>query len=137
MTRTGLRPVSRQTRAYFAPVDRVNGATAIFDPSKDYGFQVDSPPGPWIDLGWIENFQRTSATQIEPLTGGLAGAISVQARHGLGARIDFEFRDWGKLQMARIRPSTLSYGQISGGSSNGRPGGNWNPVLARVAERLK
>ena len=50
MTRMGLRPVSRQTRAYFAPVDRVNGATAIFDPSKDYGFQVDSPPGPWIDL---------------------------------------------------------------------------------------
>ena len=100
MTRTGLRPVSRQTRAYFAPVDRANGPTAIFDPSKDGGFQVDSPPAPWIDLGWIENFQRTSTTQIEPLTGGVAGAVSAQARHALGARIDFEFRDWGKLQMA-------------------------------------
>lgn len=100
MTRAGLRPVSRQTRAYFAPVDRVNGPSAIFDPSKDSNFQLDAPSAPWIDLGWIENFQRTSTSQIEALTGGLAGAVAAQARHGLGARIDFEFRDWGKLQMA-------------------------------------
>ena len=100
MTRAGLRPVSRQTRAYFAPVDRVNGTTAVFDPSKDYGFQLEAPPAPWIDLGWIENFQRTCTTQIEPLAGGAAGAVSAQARHGLGARIEFEFCEWGKLQMA-------------------------------------
>ena len=100
MTRTGLRPVARQTRAYFAPVDRVNGPTAIFDPSKDSGFQLDAPPAPWLDLGWIENFQRTSTSQIEALPGGTAGAVSAQARHALGARVEFEFRDWGKLQMA-------------------------------------
>jgi len=100
VTRAGLRPIARQTRAYFAPVDRVNGPTAIFDPSKNSGFQLDAPPAPWIDLGWIENFQRTSTSQIEALIGGTAGAASAQARHALGARIDFEFRDWGKLQMA-------------------------------------
>ena len=100
MTRAGLRPVARQTRAYFAPVDRVNGPTAIFDPSKDSGFQLDSPLAPWIDLGWIENFQRTTTSQIEALIAGTAGAVAAQARHGLGARVDFEFRDWGKLQMA-------------------------------------
>jgi len=100
MTRTGLRPVARQTRAYFAAVDRANGPTAIFDPSKNSGFQLDAPPAPWIDLGWIENFQRTSTTQIEGLAGGVAGAVTAQARHGLGAWVEFEFRDWGKLQMA-------------------------------------
>jgi hypothetical protein len=100
MTRVGLRPITRQTRAYFAPVDRVNGPTAIFDPSKDSGFQLDAPPAPWIDLGWIENFQRTTTSQIEALIAGTAGAVAAQARHALGARIDFEFRDWGKLQMA-------------------------------------
>ena len=100
MTRAGLRPVARQTRAYFAPVDRVNGPTAIFDPSQNGGFQLDAPPAPWIDLGWIENFQRTSTSQIEALIGGTASAVSAQARHALGARVDFEFRDWGKLQMA-------------------------------------
>jgi hypothetical protein len=100
MTRAGLRPVARQTRAYFAPVDRVTGPTAIFDPSKDNGFQLDAPAAPWIDLGWIENFRRTSTSQIEALPGGTAGALSAQARHALGARVDLEFRDWGKLQMA-------------------------------------
>ncbi len=100
MTRAGLRPVARQVRAYFAPVDRVNGPTAVFDPSKNSGFALDDPPAPWIDLGWIENLQRTSTSQIAALVGGTAGAVSGQARHALGARIDFEFRDWGKLQMA-------------------------------------
>ncbi|MGO9865021.1 MAG: hypothetical protein ACLPLR_15540 [Terriglobales bacterium] len=100
MTRAGLRPIARQTRAYFAPVDRVNGATAVFDPSQNSGFQLDAPPAPWIDLGWIENFQRTTTSQIEGMTGGLAGAVAGQAWHALGARVDFEFRDWGKLQMA-------------------------------------
>jgi hypothetical protein len=100
MTRTGLRPVARQTRAYFAAVDPVNGPTAIFDPSQNSGFQLDAPSAPWIDLGWIENFLRTSTSQIEALPGGTAGAVSGQARRGLGARVEFEFRDWGKLQMA-------------------------------------
>lgn len=100
MTRTGMRPVARQTRAYFAPVDRINGPTAVFDPSKDNGFQLGDPTAPWIDLGWIENFKRTSTWQIESLIGGTAGTVLAQARHGLGARVDFEFRDWGKLQMA-------------------------------------
>lgn len=100
MTRAGLRPVARQTRAYFAAVDPESGPTAIFDPSKDGGFALDAPPAPWIDLGWIENFSRTSTSQIEGLPGGTAGAVSGQARRGLGARVEFEFRDWGKLQMA-------------------------------------
>ncbi len=100
MTRAGLRPVARQTRAYFAPVDRVSGSTAIFDPSQNNDFQLDAPPAPWIDLGWIENFQRTSTSQIEALIGGTTGAVSAQARRALGARVEFEFRDWGKLQMA-------------------------------------
>lgn len=100
MTRTGLRPVARQTRAYFAAVDPANGPTAIFDPSKDAGFELDAPPAPWIDLGWIENFTRTSMSQIQGLPGGPVGAVVGQARRGLGARVEFEFRDWGKLQMA-------------------------------------
>ncbi|MGB8774000.1 MAG: hypothetical protein WCC78_07670, partial [Terriglobales bacterium] len=93
MTRAGLRPIARQTRAYFAPVNRTTGPTAVFDPSQNSGFQLDAPPAPWMDLGWIENFQRTTTSQITPLTGGTAGAVSAQARHALGARVDFEFRD--------------------------------------------
>ena len=123
MSRAGLCPVSRKTRAYFAPVDRVSGATAVFDPSKDFGFELDAPPSPWIDLGWIENFERASTTQIDALTGGAAGAISAQARRGLGARIEFEFCEWGKLQMAlaggaehmNVLASDSSAGRVASG----------------------
>src|SRR5882757_5149127 len=88
------------TRAYFAPIDRVSGNAAVFDPSKDAGFILDAPTAPWIDLGWVENFKRSTTSQIEALASGAAHAVTAQARNSLGARIDFEFRDWGKLQMA-------------------------------------
>lgn len=100
MTRTGMRPVTRETRAYFAPVNRVSGNPVVFDPSKDAGFLLDAPTSPWIDLGWIDEFRRSSTTHIEGLPSGTANAVTAQARNGLGARIEFEFRDWGKLQMA-------------------------------------
>ncbi len=129
MTRAGLRPVARQTRAYFAPVDRVNGPTATFDPSKDGGFQLDAPPAPWIDLGWIENFQRTTTSQIEALIGGTAGSVSAQARHALGARVDFEFRDWGKLQMA-LAGGAEHMNVLATGLSASRAGSGGIPLTA-------
>lgn len=100
MTRAGLCPVRRQTRAYFAPVDRTNGPTAVFDPSKDGAFQLDAPPLPWIDLGWVDEFRRKSTSQIESMKGGAASAVMAQAHTALGARVELQFREWGKLQMA-------------------------------------
>jgi hypothetical protein len=100
MKREGMRPVTRRTRAYFAAVDRVTGSYAVFDPSRDSGFLLDAPPTPWIGLGWVEEFRRVSTSRIEGMSAGPAGAVTAQGRSGLGARIEFEFRDWGKLQMA-------------------------------------
>jgi len=129
MTRTGLRPVARQTRAYFAAVDPVHGPTGIFDPSKDAGFPLDAPPAPWIDLGWIENFSRTSTSQIEGLPGGVAGAVAGQARRGLGARVEFEFRDWGKLQMA-LAGGSEHMNVLATDASASRAGSGGVPVAA-------
>ena len=36
MTRTAMRPVTRETRAYFAPVDRVSGIPAVFESIEDF-----------------------------------------------------------------------------------------------------
>jgi hypothetical protein len=58
-------PVSRRVRAYFAPVDRSTESGAVFDPGKHGAFPLDSPPSPWLDLGWIDNFQRFSLTSTE------------------------------------------------------------------------
>ncbi len=90
-------PIARRVHAWFAPVLRETGTPAVFDPSK----QGPSAPGaPWVDVGIIDAFRRTAATQHEPLRAGPKSAAAAQVRKHLEARLEFEFREWGKLQMA-------------------------------------
>lgn len=96
--RAPMSPAGRRLRAYFAPVDRVTGTPAVFDPAG--GFTLDSPPAPWISLGWIENLKRTPATRVLAACAGAKGAPTGQFRSQLGARVELDFRQWGKLQMA-------------------------------------
>jgi len=98
--RPPMLPVARRVRAYFAPVARATEAPSIFDPALHGAFALDSPPAPWLDLGWIENLRRLPGTRILPVRGGAKGAASAQVRAQLDARVEFEFREWGKLQMA-------------------------------------
>ena len=98
--RGGMVPLGQRVRAYFAPVNRANEIPTLFDPGKSGAFALDAPPAPWIDLGWIDNFQRVSLTPSEPLRAGIRGAAVAQFRGLLDARIEFDFREWGKLQMA-------------------------------------
>ncbi|HWR34724.1 MAG TPA: hypothetical protein VN622_02500 [Clostridia bacterium] len=99
-TRKLMVPVTREVRAYFAPVQRPGGIPALFDPAKHGAFDLDAPPAPWLDLGWAQNLKRTSTTKTESACAGSKGASGVQYRTGLEARVEVEFREWGKLQMA-------------------------------------
>ncbi len=98
--RDAMSPVARLARAYFAPVTRVTSTPAVFDPAQSGLFDPDAPPAPWISLGNIDKFKRVPGTAIQPITAGVKGATAAQFRHQLGARVEFDFRDWGKLQMA-------------------------------------
>jgi len=98
--RAPMLPLARRLRAYFAPVMRQTEAPAIFDPAVNAGFNLDSPPAPWVDAGWIENFVRTPATKVQQLRSGASTAVSEQFRSQLDARVEFDFQQWGKLQMA-------------------------------------
>ncbi len=98
--RAPMLPLSRRLRAYFAPVARASETPAIFDPAANAAFDLDAPPAPWVDGGWIENFVRTPATHVQQLRSGECGAISTQFRNQLDARVEFDFQQWGKLQMA-------------------------------------
>jgi hypothetical protein len=95
-----MAPLARRLRAYFAPVARATGTPAIFDPAVNAGFDLDSPPAPWVDAGWIENFVRTPATKVQQLRSGAHAAVSGQFRNQLEARVECDFQQWGKLQMA-------------------------------------
>jgi len=98
--RPPMLPVARRVRAYFAPVARSTETPAIFDPALHGAFALDAPPAPWLDLGWIENLRRLPGTRLLPVRGGAKGAATAQVRAQLEARVEFEFREWGKLQMA-------------------------------------
>jgi hypothetical protein len=119
--RPAMVPVGRRVRAYFAPINRAAGTPSLFDPGLYGMFLLDAPPAPWIDLGWIDNLQRFCGTGTAPLRAGTAGAPQSQVRGALGAQVEFDFREWGKLQMA-----------LAGGSEHmnvlaSQPGANPQP----------
>ena len=99
-SRPAMVPVAELVRAFFAPVDRNANSGAIFDPAVHGAFLLDAPPEPWLDLGWIGNFRRSSETQIQARSGGKRNSVQGLYRSALAASVEFDFREWGKLQMA-------------------------------------
>jgi hypothetical protein len=112
-------------------MNRVAGTPAIFDPGKYGVFPLDMPPAPWLDLGWIDNFQRFCGTPTEPLRAGLRGVPVTQFRALLDARIELEFREWGKLQMALACGSEHMNVLASAPNASAQPsGGTALPAVA-------
>lgn len=118
-----MQPVNRGVRAYFAPVDRVNGNPTIFDPSMEGHFNLDDPPAPWIDLGWVDNFQRSAQTAVNVVRTGENGAVAAQYRSGLEAKLECNFQNWGKLQMALAGGSVHYNVLAAAGTSTAACGG--------------
>jgi len=98
--RPAMVPITRQMRAYFAPVNRATETPTIFDPAAGGLFPLDSPPAPWLDLGWIEGFERYYDTPTDVVRSGPNALPGLQFRGPTEARVEFDFREWGKLQMA-------------------------------------
>jgi hypothetical protein len=93
-------PIMRRIRAYFSPVNRIAGIPTIFDPSQNGGFNLDVPPAPWLDLGWLDAFERKTETKISPLRSGAPGLPLSQVRTEIDSLVFINFLNWGKLQMA-------------------------------------
>ncbi len=93
-------PVARRARAYFAPVNRTAQTPTLFDPTEQGTFNPDSPPPPWISLGWIQNFARKPLSKTAPILTGIPAAPLEQVRETLQAQVSLEFLSWTKLTMA-------------------------------------
>jgi hypothetical protein len=119
-------------RAYFAPVQRSTSTPAYFDPSQAAGFDPDAPPAPWTDLGWIENFKRSSASKIAPLRSGAPAAVQQQVRTELEATVSLRFLSWGKLQMALAAGSEEMNLLATASGSVPQPSGGTAVAAARV-----
>ncbi len=93
-------PVSRRVRAYFAPVNRAAQQPVLFDPAQQGSFDLDHPPAPWINLGFIQNFARKAMSKSSAIAGGVPAAPLEQVRESIGAQVSLEFLAWTKLSMA-------------------------------------
>jgi len=93
-------PVTRRVRAYFGPVTRSTATPALFDPSEQGGFNLDTPPAPWISLGWIQEFTRKSESKTVPVLSGIPASTLEQVRETLQAQVSLQFLSWTKLTMA-------------------------------------
>ncbi len=93
-------PVARRVRGYFAPVNRATQTPVFFDPAEQGALNLDAPPAPWIDLGWMQNFARKAAGKSAPLLTGIPAAALEQVRETLAAQVSCEFLSWTKLTMA-------------------------------------
>ena len=93
-------PVTRRVRGYFAPVNRLAQSPVLFDAAEQGGFSLDSPPAPWISLGWIQEFTRKTASKALPVMTGIPAATFAQVRETLEAQVSLQFLSWTKLTMA-------------------------------------
>jgi hypothetical protein len=93
-------PVVRRVRGYFASVNRGTATPVLFDPAQMGRFSLDSPPAPWVSLGWIRNFSRKAGSKTAPILAGIPAAVLEQTRETLDAQVSFQFLSWTKLTMA-------------------------------------
>src|SRR5579872_3209150 len=123
-------PVTRRIRAYFAPVNRAAGVPTLFDAAQLGRFDLETPPAPWIDLGWIAQFVRKSGTKVEPLRAGAPAMTVGQVRSEAEATVALEFEAWGKLQTALASGSqqTNLLATATGAAPNGSGGVAAAPV---------
>ena len=96
----GLPPQVRRVRGYFAPVNRLTATPTAFDPTTAAAFDPDTPPAPWMDLGWIDGFTRASETKLQVVESGAPGTVLLQGRQSVGASVSMTFERWSKLTMA-------------------------------------
>jgi hypothetical protein len=95
-----LPPAVRRVRGYFAPVNRFTATPTVFDATTVASFDPDAPPAPWVDLGWLNGFARTSGTKLQVVESGAPGTVLLQGRQSIGGTVSMTFERWSKLTMA-------------------------------------
>jgi hypothetical protein len=140
--RAAMVPVTRQMRAYFAPVNRVSETPTVFDPGQAGMFALNAPPAPWLDLGWIENFERWYDTPTDGVGWGAKALPAAQFRGPVGVGVAFDFRQWGKLQMALAGGSehmnvlAPAAGSVSPSPAGGTPAAGVAVLAGSTASQL-
>ncbi len=125
-------PILRGIRAYFAPVDRTGAAPLAFDAAKFGQFDLDAPPSPWIDLGWVDEFSRRCASKVGVMAQGSPASTAMQLRELSDATVSLRFMHWGKLQMA-LASGSEHWNLLAGSAGSALTAGSTATKLAMSA----
>jgi len=129
-----MSPMMGRVSAYFAPVNRTAQLATIFDAAQNGRFALNSPPSPWVGLGWIAGFTRTCGTKIEAVRTGSPAVAQMQSRTEIESTVSFAFESWGKLQIALSAGSQqMNLLKVASGSPSEGSGGTAISAVALQA----
>ena len=128
--RPAMVPVTRQMRAYFAPVNRTTESADDFRSCGKSALFAARFAAEHRGLTWDGSmaFERLLRHADRSGAVGTKALPVVQFRGPLEARVEFEFREWGKLQMALAGGSEHMNVLATGPSANAqrlRAGRRW------------
>lgn len=90
--------ITGRVRAYFAPISA--GLPTPLETAMMAGWQIAAPPSPWVDLGWLAAFARSSDSELISIETGSPATVQLQARQKVGATVHCRFERWNRLTMA-------------------------------------
>jgi hypothetical protein len=129
-----MSPMVGRVSAYFAPVNRAAQQPTIFDAAQSGSFALNSPPAPWVGLGWIAGFARNCGTKIEPVRTGAPATTQLQARTEIEATVSFGFESWGKLQLSlSAGTQQMNLLKVAAGATPEGSGGTGVPAVVLQA----
>ena len=89
-----------EVRAYFAPVDRVNGTPMAFDVASMGRFSLDTPPAGWIDAGVVASVKRDTGESWKAVWSGAPAMVKSQGRSKVGEIVEVLLPAWTRLAVA-------------------------------------
>jgi hypothetical protein len=105
-------------------------APTVFDAAEQGAFDMDTPPAPWVDLGWIQGFVRRPLSKTTPVLAGIPAAALEQVREQILADVNCEFLAWTKLTMALATGSQhMNVLKARNGASSAGTGGQAIPAV--------
>jgi hypothetical protein len=125
-------------RAYFAAPQLNNSTTPptltpiLFDAALNGSFPLDTPPAPWLSLGYISGFSRRSLSKQMALQTGQPATTLIQLRESFDCELSLRFLSWTKLTLA-LACGTQHINLLGGApAAGGQPSGGGETAAAPI-----
>lgn len=125
-------------RAFYAPYN-ISLGSAVADTTQGPNildltkgpFDENNLPAGWFDLGWIKDFAMSPESKVGNIRSGYRGAVRSKVRGMVGEKMQFKFREAGRMQY-KIATGTDVINLLAGGAVTSTTG----PVSASGSTKV-